>query len=335
MTARRFALVLVVGGGLLFACTLAANIILDPEFVFGTNLFPQTVNWNERAAKLRQYKKEAPEVDGLVFGSSRANLLDGNLLARKMGVSHLLSLSVSYGMITDHLPILEYIVHDKAARGEHLRAVMLLLDPDFFGKRPWTNHNINSYLPPELSGESAIRYWWRYLTAWQYRLWRDVVRAARLAPAQPKESVPASQPPGAEPVPAAVRAPISSISENYRRSWNSVRPDFGRQTANLKRFAALCRDNGVQLVVAMSPLIRQNLNLHDPGVIDELTENVSKITPLWDFNSPPLVADEQKHWLDISHFDGTTGAMMINRMFGGNNPSAFADFGRMRGAATR
>ena len=54
---------------------------------------------------------------------------------------------------------------------------MLLLDLDFFGKTPWTNNNINSFLSPELTGEFSARYWWRYLTAFQFRLWRDVVRA--------------------------------------------------------------------------------------------------------------------------------------------------------------
>lgn len=333
MKARRFALVLMAGGGLIFGATIAANVLFDPEYVFGTNLFPKTVNWNERAAKLKQYRKEAPEVDGLLFSSSRGNLLDNTLLARTMGVSHLLSLSVSYGMITDHLPIFEYIVRDKATRGEHLKSIALLLDPDFFGKKPWTNSNINSFLPPELSGESPFRYWWRYLTVFQYRLWRDVFRAGT-APSLRAKKPQGSQPLMSEPVLSA-RAPLPAISESYRRSWNSVRPDFERQAALLERFVMICRDRGIRLTVAMSPLIRQNLDGHEPGMIDQLIERVSKITPLWDFNSPPMVADQHQYWLDFSHFDGTTGTLMINRMFGGNNPPVFADFGRIRGSPTR
>lgn len=332
MKARRFALVLIVGGGLLFAATITANVLFDPEYVFGTNLFPKTLNWNERAAKLKQYRKEAPEVDGLLFSSSRGNLLDSTLLAKAMGASHLLSLSVSYGMITDHLPIFEYIIRDKAARGEHLRAVTLLLDPDFFGKEPWTNSNINSFLPPELSGEPPLRYWWRYLTAFQYRFWRDVLRAATVLPQAKKPQ--ATQSLTTEYMPSA-RVPLPAISQSHRRSWNSVRPDFERQANFLERFVVTCREHGILLTVAMSPLVRQNLDGHEPDMIDQLVERVSKITPLWDFNSPPVVADQHQYWLDFSHFDGATGTMMINRMFGGKNSPAFADFGRMRGTATR
>jgi hypothetical protein len=338
--ARRFSLVMILGAALLFLSTVAANVLFDPELVFGTGLFPGSINWNERVSKLKTYQREAPEVDALLFSSSRGNLLDRNLLAKDMGASHLLSLSVSFGMITDHLPILEYILRDKAARGQHLKAVVLLLDPDFFGKPPWTNSNINSFLPPELSGESPVRYWWRYLTVFQYRLWRDVWRSSR---AQAKPVNPAERPgetnpanaPATEAIPAAARVPIPTISEDYRRAWNSMRPDLDRQMGVLKRFVQLCRDNNVQLTVAVSPLIDQNLNWHEPGMIDALIARLATVTPLWDFNSPPLVASRHENWLDFSHFDAATGTMMINRMFGKPNPPPFADFGKLRGATAQ
>jgi len=48
-----------------------------------------------------------------------------------MGVTHLLSQAVSYGMLIDHLPIFEYILRTKAARGQRIKAVLLLIDLDF------------------------------------------------------------------------------------------------------------------------------------------------------------------------------------------------------------
>lgn len=126
---------MILGAALLFLSTVAANVVFDPEFVFGTRLFPKTLNWNERVGKLEAYRHDAPAVDALLFSSSRGNLLDRNLLAKDMGASHLLSMSVSFGMITDHLPILEYILRDKAARGQKIKSVVLLLDPDFSASR--------------------------------------------------------------------------------------------------------------------------------------------------------------------------------------------------------
>ena len=78
-------------------------------------------------------------------------------------------------------------------------------------------------------------------------------------------------------------------------------------------------------------MIRDNLDLHDPGMIDALAERISKIAPLWDFNSPPLIASRKEYWVDVSHFDGAAGKMMIGRMFGDSNVHVPAGFGRFRG----
>jgi hypothetical protein len=107
------------------------------------------------------------------------------------------------------------------------------------------------------------------------------------------------------------------------------------QLSKLERFVSLCRDNGVQLTIATSPMIRENLDLHEPGMIDALAERISKIAPLWDFNSPPLIASRKEYWVDVSHFDSAAGKMMIGRMFGDSDVHVPAGFGRLRGGAAR
>ena len=340
MAARTFSIILMTGGFLLFASTMAANVLLDPEGVFGTNLFPHSVNWNERNDALRRYKQTSSTTDGLLFSSSRGSYLDPDLLARNMGVAHLLSLSVSYGLMTDHLPIFEYILRDKAARGQRIKAVLLLLDLDFFGKQPWTNNSINSFLSPELTGEPPLRYWWRYLTAFQFRLWRDVVRAELADPHRSKLVEDAINPVGraeaaeGTPIPAVGVKPgaLDTLAlQSFRRSWNSIRPDLENQISKLERFVSLCRDNRIQLTIAASPMIRENLDLHEPGMLDALAERISKIAPLWDFNSPPLIASRREYWVDVSHFDSPVGKMMIGRMFGDSDVHVPTSFGRLRG----
>jgi hypothetical protein len=349
MTARTSSIILMTGGFLLFASTIAANVLLDPEGVFGTDLFPHSVNWNERNDALRRYKQTSSTTDGLLFSSSRGSYLDSDLLTRNMGVAHLLSLSVSYGLMTDHLPIFEYILRDKAARGQRIKAVLLLLDLDFFGKQPWTNNSINSFLSPELTGEPPVRYWWRYLTAFQFRLWRDVVRAELADPRRSKSVEDAINPVGraevaentqkeGTPIPAVGVKPgaLDTLAlQGFRRSWNSIRPDLENQISKLERFVSLCRDNRIQLTIAASPLIRENLDLHEPGMVDALAERISKIAPLWDFNSPPLIASRREYWVDVSHFDSPVGKMMIGRMFGNSDVYVPAGFGQLRSSAAK
>jgi hypothetical protein len=343
MTSRGFSISLLAGTALLFLSTAAANVVLDPEQVFGLGLYSHSVNINERVLRLRQYQREADSVDGLLFSSSRGTFLDPKLLAKGMGLSHFFSASMSYGMVSDYVPLFEYIVRDKAARAVKLKHVFVLLDVDFFGRPPWTNSNINSFLPPEISEESAARYWWRYLTAFQYRFWRDVIKedgwraeAAR-APAA-SEAHGQTRPTGATggaqaSTMAAVRSSIPYEPEEYRRGWLTVRPDLDRQLALLQRLVARCRENQIRLTVAVSPLKAWNLDLNGPAEIDALTERLSRITPLWDFNSVPLIAGKDEYWLDNSHFDAKAGTMMLTRIFGAGTGDT--GWGKLRGSFER
>jgi hypothetical protein len=60
-----------------------------------------------------------------------------------------------------------------------------------------------------------------------------------------------------------------------------------------------------------------------------LTAELNRLTPIWDFASPPWLADDPRYWLDISHFSQAVGTMMIERMFLGRS-SVPPDFGRLR-----
>ncbi len=339
MSARRYSFIVIIGAAALFASTVLANVVIDPERVFGLGVFPPTPNANERNRKLEIYKGTTDNIDALMFSSSRGNFFDFGTLPQKMGASNLMSLSVSYGMITDHLPIMQYILRDKAARGQRIKSVLLLLDADFFGKPPWTNSNINSFLPPELSGEPPQRYWWRYLTVFQFRLWRDVIRHARATPPAPAPM------PAAAPPPAPVQASTPAVADaardnaplpltpprlsNYRRSFNSTRPDLERQLMQFEKFAALCREHNVQLTVVITPMIRENLEQHEPGVIEGIVERLSRSAPVWDFTSSPI-ANQRGYWEDFSHFGHRAAAMIIDRTYGGQNP--MPGYGTLKGA---
>ena len=241
-------------------------------------------------------------------------------------------------------------MRDKTERGEHLKSVLLLLDIDLFGKTPWTNTNIDAFLPPALSGESPVRFWWRYLTAYQYGNWRDSLRMryrtavldgrvdtvaasaqpirARLLPTMilpiPRSSIVTAS--------SEVAAGIEqeAVSAAHRNQlWNARRPDLMRQLSYLKQIVMLCRDNGVMLTVATSPMIRANLNAYPPGELEALSDELNRLTPIWDFASPPWLADSPGYWVDFSHYSKVVGTMMIDRMFAGHSPPP-ADFGRLR-----
>jgi hypothetical protein len=172
---RTFVLALLAGAFALLGGTMAINFALDPQYVFGTPLTRVDDNANYRYHRVREYQAQRDEVDGLLFASSRGRAFDAAIVADKMGARTVAKFDVTAGMITDHLPALEYVLRDKVARREKIKAALLLIDIDTFGKLPATDVNIDSFLPPELSGEHPARFWWRYLTVFQFRMWRGIV----------------------------------------------------------------------------------------------------------------------------------------------------------------
>ena len=148
--------------------------------MFGLELFPNKRNENLRYAQYLAYRKAEPSIGGLMFASSRGSGIPLDVLSARTGGVRYADFTVGAGMITDHLPVLERAIRDKAARGEHLKQVFLLLDVDLLGERPTTNRNPQTQLHPDLTGEDPVRFWVRYLTAIQFRAWRDDVRRASL-----------------------------------------------------------------------------------------------------------------------------------------------------------
>jgi hypothetical protein len=310
MTSRNFSWTVIVGFGLLFAGTVFANVFVDPQGVFGGDAaYRENPNW--RYLEFMHYQRDASQIDGLVFASSRGRSFDNDHLANRSGNRQILNFAVPFGLVTDHLPLLQYVLRDKKERGERLKSVLLLLDVDLFGKPPWTNTNIDAFLPPTLSGESPLRFWWRYLTAYQYGNWRDSLRLryrtvglneradtvaasaqpirASLLPTKIFEGLPMRR---SSLVTASSEVTVDAVEEavaaahRNRRLWNARRPDLTRQISYFKQIIMLCRYNGVVLTVATSPMVRANLNGYPSGELEALTDELNRLTPIWPIVPP-------------------------------------------------
>ncbi|TCU73961.1 hypothetical protein EDE08_10410 [Bradyrhizobium sp. R2.2-H] len=295
-------------GAILFLGTVIANVTIDPQDVFRLGFVQQHANPNTRFRRMKQYLENRTSIDGLAFASSRGGALDASLLARRMGIQRVLNVTIPYGLMTDHQPFLEFIVRDKQSRGEDISSVFLLLDADLFGTTPWTDHNIDAYLPPPIANTS--RFWWRYLTAFQWRNWkkdlslnfraRHVSTPAVLAGLGPPTlKLASTSRPDSEPV-------------NFAESLDA--PDVKRQLQLLRSFIALCRQKNIALTLAISPISTRNPV--PPMRVRRMADAIASLHPLTDFSGPSAVSSEQRNWADASHFTAEIGAAIIESSFG-------------------
>jgi hypothetical protein len=322
-----------------FVATMAANVLIDPQGVFGTDLFNPVMAPNVRYLAAQAYEAAPDRYDGVLFASSRGEAFDRELLAGRLGVRAVADFSVPDGLMTDHLPTLEFLLRDKAARGLRLTAAFLLLDADLFGTQPWTDNNIDSFLPPEISGESRWRFWWRYLTVFQFTNWRRYIdralanRAANAHGAQrsgPKLAAAGFM--AIQPREDAAGRPSPVVKSSIQEAAGPrIRPDLAHQLGLFARFVALCRENQIRLVVAFSPLNRQNEYAGDAQAPDNerVVGAIARITPVWDFGRPAWLSDRRELWYNAFHYNRAVGNMMLQRIFG-EDTAAPADFGQLK-----
>jgi hypothetical protein len=325
----------------LFLAVAGANLLIDPMGIFGTKLLPRSLNANDRYARISEFQSQPDRFDGLFFGSSRSQAIPRDELSRHFAGVTFANFGVVGGMLTDHLAVLDYVLRQKAAKGQRIKAVFILLDPDTFGRRPFTNQSLQFAMPPALSGESPARFWWRNLMAIQFGVWRSALREARgmsrlIEPSsawpQPDNvlgRIIRSASPGVanaqsvtEITPSPADAPIAEKLTD--------RPLYPQHLELWRRFVTLCREKGIELMVAISPLSHHVASEYDPSDLSRAIDDVNRLASVWDFTNNGWVSNNQKLWLDYSHFGPEVGRMMLERIFGDPMPPEWEGFGHLK-----
>ena len=188
-----------------------------------------------------------------------------------------------------------------------MRAVFLLLDIDTFGDPAATNRYIETLLPQALSGESGVYFWWRNLTALQVRSWQRILREARAAIEERDRQAPSVI--GKVKLALVRLAALSGLAargsqagSDYNRPFGQ-RAHFAEQLQLLQRIAALSRQNGAELIVAVSPLHRAVESRYLPKDLSQALDQVARVTPLWDFTGADWLSDDPNYWMgDTAHY---------------------------------
>ena len=363
MTTRTFCLSLLGAFFAIVVATMLANVITDPEEVFQTNLLPGHSSPNTRYQRLKDYQRDAREVDALLFGSSRATVFDRTAIASLTGARHVASFALLAATTTDFLAFLEFVVRDKAAHGERIKHVLLLLDPDLLGTMPWTNKNLDSFMPPEISGESRFRFWLRYLVSVQTTNWRESLKRSFGHPSAPAVPVASIGLPdrrirlAVAGNPAALMPPLSTADgrrtgvpsgsiltagegattastsadsgERLMQARRSVKPFLDAQLRDLAAFVSLCQRHDIELTIAIDPLHKVNQLTFLPGHVQEMVARIAQVASVWDFESPAWLANDPAYWFEYSHFKPEVATLMLRRMYA-NGAGVPDDFGRLR-----
>src|SRR5260370_7609258 len=103
MRVRSFVLGLGAVGYAAFLGAIAANLVIDPEAVFGTGFFGVSNNNNERNLQWAEFAAAPRTFDGLGLGSSRAPVIPVEELSHRMAAATFARFSPSFRRTTASL----------------------------------------------------------------------------------------------------------------------------------------------------------------------------------------------------------------------------------------
>ncbi len=357
MTSRSYALILIAGAVALFLGLAAVNVVLDPWWVFRVSpLRHANTNGNDRYDFYRIYAAEPDRYAGLLLTSSRGLMFPLEDLSQHSDGERYARFSVSFGRLADHLAVLDFVLRDKAGRHERLKDAFLLIDLDTFGEKPPPDE-LQLLQPPAISRDPAFRFWWKNLTAVQLPAWKRALQdfgaagaASDRLPSAPLRAALAAPrlaglPPGFG---TALARPLAVAPSNTRSAGRqlmrdalapsgeriSARPYFEEDMRIWSRIVSLCRGNGVRLATALSPLAPETYAVLDAADAEAVAERISRIAPVWDFSSPREPSNTPDMWWGPRHYHREVALYMLARMYGGELPPDWRNFGRRREASS-
>ncbi len=339
MTYRRYALWLIALPFAAIAVVISVNLVLDPQGVFGTGLFPPAVPHNIRYKQFEHYLKHRDGYDTLVFGSSRSAAIETQEIERLLPGAKVAHMGAPAGIPSEYVAILERIIEDKARARRRLSTILIFLDYDLMRARPLHQQGLSARPHPAVSGESRFQFFLQHAVAVQWHAWRDVVRPKRRPrfAGSPRSmtahhGLPADTFRGTR-FAGIVLSSIEASGYDGKKVSAIERGRIKAQISALKRIAAMCRRHDIRLIVAANPLNRSVVNQAGLDVIDYAAARVAETLPVWDFGHPDWLSNRRELWEDMSHFSAEVGRAMLGQLLGQPAAGWPYPFGRTRNIA--
>ena len=312
MSAKRWFIMLGCAAALVVGCIVALNIAIDPFSVFGDRLY----SWhsygmtnNPKAAKYSYIDERRGEYDAFIIGPSGASGISPDMLEKYTGLRWYNMFN--YGADLDYTKKLaEYLIK------KHDPKQMLLCLPAV---------SAEDYASPvtDITFRQPLKALWKIPFAFanpKYAVQKTKDYDAKSYIQQPFDVFTAEtgvydkSRRDAEAI-GAIDEYLANYPEFSETSLPGVYLDYIDECAGaVSDIVQLCRENGTQLFIVITPIFYRNLERYDAGQIRVFYERIAEISGFWDF-SVSSVSYDPRYFYDATHFRNSIGDIIVARMF--------------------
>ncbi|MFT6285980.1 MAG: hypothetical protein ACJAYC_002446 [Halieaceae bacterium] len=308
-----FLLIGLIAAGAFFGITAAYNYQVDRWGIFTSDFetFQGRVRPNRHWLKTEYLVTEKPNIDCILFGSSRVAAID----TRKLTGS-CYNFTHSGGLPDNHLAALKLFLD----KGLKLRRVYLGLDDISYQWDPYESksHHLRRAYPRGLFEwlDAQLFYLLKpielkflSLAAGNSRRfpqadhiidpvlgWQDIEQESRLFMIDPEGQ-----------------------DEIFRTLRGTMEADFyygAAATRAVRRFLALARSRNIEVVLFFNPLHYKSYLVRDYRRLLDFKTRISKLNPFYDFTGFNAFSVDNRYWKETSHYTTLVGDRMAEVMTG-------------------
>lgn len=94
---------------------------------------------------------------------------------------------------------------------------------------------------------------------------------------------------------------------------------------DLKEIVKICKENNIELLLFINPIHHTTYKYTNLEQLNEFKTRLSYLAPYYDFTIPNEISNNNKYWLETSHFTLEVGDMILSRIY--DNNTSIKDFG--------
>ncbi|WP_308533457.1 polysaccharide deacetylase family protein [uncultured Peptoniphilus sp.] len=321
MKEKRFNKIFIIIFGAIILFIGLLNFLTDPFNVFGDRLmkwYTYDFTQNPRTAKIEYIKGKGYE--NFIVGASGASSIPSDLLKKYTGRDYfnLFSYGADLYVVEKNVDYLLKIYKPKS--------IIMPLGLPSATKFNEERSSLNYYMNPDVSGESKINFYLKYLLASPQNGFSKIKSYFNRSYVQ--EPFDTFKEDGSYDKSKRDIEYIGSI-EDYKRdkgfnieSFPVKMDHMDEAMGAIEHIKKSCQERNCQITFLLCPMYEEQNKRYDPNEIKTFYKKLSEITDFWDFTGTKYDYDPRFYY-DPSHFRNALGKMMVERIYGLRD-----DFGR-------
>lgn len=310
------------------------NLIIDPYYIFHTNIFKLELSVNERYNKIEYLNSNPSKYNSFLLGNSRIGTTNPHTIEKYIPYSKFYNMTLATANMEDIILHIQYLIkHNKSISNIYLQL-------DYLDMIFWGHIDENNFLyiqHPAVSHRNSAKFYIDYLRILPIETFKSKIQLNNSPNAvehvhydidntgmwvmNPKRENEIE----VNPEKHVLNEPsFHVITMNI---WKKEPIVYEKMLQSLRTIVALTKENHINLIIYTTPFNHALLNNFEISDMINYLEDISKIHNFYFFSDYNTITQDDTNYYESVHFRGKVGELIAAKIFNDKNIAVPNDFG--------